>query len=182
MSRIPVVVPSAAGEARPLLEAIGKSLGITPNLYRVVAHSPAALAGVLELTKALAKGRLGGRVREQLALAVAQANHCDYCLSAHTAIGRSMKVPDAELELARQGRASDPRAEAALRFALRVLESRGGVDDADVTDARRAGLDDGQLVEIVAEVALNVFTNYLNKVAKTEIDFPVVRADETRAA
>jgi uncharacterized peroxidase-related enzyme len=182
MSRIPPVDPSITGEARALLDGVQKSLGLTPNLYRVVAQSPAALSGVLGLTSALGRGRLSATLREQIALAVAQANGCDYCLSAHTALGRGLKLPDAEIALARSGQASDPRADAALRFAMRVIERRGGVADADLAAARGAGLDDAQIVEIVANVALNVFTNYLNRVADTDIDFPVVRAGEARAA
>ncbi len=183
MSRIPPVDPTTtAGKARELLAGVQKSLGATPNLYRVVAQSPVALEGVLGLTGALARGRLGPRLREQIALTVAEANACDYCLSAHTALGRGLKLSDAELALARQGRASDPRDEAALRFAARVIERRGRVDDADLAEVRRAGFDDGQIVEIVANTVLNVFTNYLNQVAETEIDFPIVRASAPKAA
>jgi uncharacterized peroxidase-related enzyme len=183
MSRIPPVDPTiTAGKVRELLAGVQKSLGATPNLYRVVAQSPAALEGVLGLTGALARGRLGARLREQIALAVAEANGCDYCLSAHTALGKGLKLSDAELTLARQGRASDPRDEAALRFAERVVERRGRVGDADLAELRGAGFDDGRVVEIVANVVVNVFTNYLNQVAGTEIDFPAVRAGESKAA
>ena len=183
MSRIPAVDPSTtAGKTRELLAGVEKSLGAIPNLYRVVAQSPAALEGVLGLTEALARGRLGSRLREQLALTVAEANACDYCLSAHTALGKGLKLSDAELALARQGRASDPRAGAALRFAARVIERRGRIDDADLAEVRRAGFDDGQVVEIVANAVVNVFTNYLNQVAETDIDFPIVRAGVPKAA
>jgi uncharacterized peroxidase-related enzyme len=183
MSRIPPVDPTiTAGKVRELLGGVQKSLGATPNLYRVVAQSPAALEGVLGLTGALARGQLGPRLREQIALTVAEANACDYCLSAHTALGRGLRLSDAELALARQGRASDPRDAAALRFAARVIERRGRIDDADLVEVRRAGFDDGQVVEIVANAVLNVFTNYLNKVAETDIDFPVVRAGAAKAA
>lgn len=183
MSRIPPVDPAvAAGKVRELLASVQKGLGATPNLYRVIAQSPSAIEGVLGLTGALARGRLGPRLREQIALTVAEANACDYCLSAHTALGRGLKLPEAELALARQARASDPRDEAALRFAARVIERRGRVDDADLAEVRRAGFDDGQVVEIVANTVLNVFTNYLNQVAETEIDFPVVRASASKAA
>jgi uncharacterized peroxidase-related enzyme len=183
MSRIPPVDPAVtAGKVRELLASVQKSLGATPNLYRVMAQSPSALEGALGLTGALARGRLGPRLREQIALTVAEANACDYCLSAHTALGRGLKLPEAELALARQARASDPRDEAALRFAARVIERRGRVDDADLAEVRRAGFDDGQVVELVANTVLNVFTNYLNQVAETEIDFPVVRASASKAA
>jgi uncharacterized peroxidase-related enzyme len=183
MSRIPAVDPTVtAGKASELLAGVQRSLGAIPNLYRVVAQSPAALEGVLGLTGALARGRLGPRLREQIALTVAEANGCDYCLSAHTALGRGLKLSDAELALARQGRATAPRDAAALRFAARVIERRGRLDDADLAEVRRAGFDDGQVVEIVAEAVLNVFTNYLNQVAETDIDFPVVHAGAAKAA
>ena len=176
MSRIPPVDPtSTTDDASALLDGVKRSLGMTPNLYRVVAQSPAALAGVLGLTGALARGRLGPRLREQIAIAVAEANGCDYCLSAHTALGSALRLPAAELALAREGRASDPRAEAALRFVLRVVALRGRVSDAELADVRSAGFDDGQVVELVANAVVNVFTNWLNTVADTEIDFPVVR-------
>jgi uncharacterized peroxidase-related enzyme len=183
MSRIPPVDPTrTADKARKLLAGVEKTLGAIPNLYRVVAQSPSALEGVLGLTGALTRGRLGPRLREQIALAVAEANACDYCLSAHTALGRGLQLSDAELALARQGRASDPRDDAALRFAQRVIERRGRIDDADLAEVRGAGFDDGQVVEIVANTVLNVFTNYLNQVAGTEIDFPIVRASAAKAA
>lgn len=183
MSRIQPVDPTTAAEkVRDLLAGVQKSLGAIPNLYRVIAQSPAALEGVLGLTGALTRGRLGPRLREQIALTVAEANACDYCLSAHTALGKGLKLSEAELALARQARASDARDAAGLRFAARVLERRGRVEDADLAEVRRAGFDDGQIVELVANAALNVFTNYLNQVAETDIDFPVVRAGAPRAA
>jgi uncharacterized peroxidase-related enzyme len=183
MSRITPVDPAAAeGKLRDLFAEIEKSLGAVPNLYRVVARSPAALEGALALGGALARGRLRPRLREQIAIAVAQENGCDYCLSAHTALGKGLRVSDADLALAREGRASDPKEDAALRFVRRVVERRGRIADADLEDVRRAGFDDGQVVELVAHAALNVFTNYLNQVADTEIDFPVVRAGGAKAA
>ena len=183
MSRITAVDPTAAeGKLRDLFAAIQQSLGAIPNLYRVVARSPAALEGALALAGALGRGRLRPRLREQIAIAIAQENGCDYCLSAHTALGKGLRVSDADLALARQGRASDPKEEAALRFVQRVVERRGVVDDGDLDEVRGAGFDDGQIVELVAHTALNVFTNYLNQVAGTEIDFPVVRANAAKAA
>lgn len=179
MSRIPAIDPATAtGEVRALLTTVQESLGAIPNLHRVVARSPAALQGVLGLAGALARGRLRPRLREQLALAVAQANGCDYCLSAHTALGRGLRLTEADLARAREGRAADPRDDAALRLAARVVERRGRVSDAELAEARRAGLDDGEVVEIVAHVALNVFTNYFNRAAQTEIDFPLVTAGQ----
>lgn len=183
MSRITPVDPvNTEAKAQELLAGVRKSLGVIPNLYRVLAQSPAALEGVLALGGALARGRIGPRLREQIALAVAEANGCEYCLSAHTALGKGLRLSEAELALARQGRASHPRDDAALRFVQRVVERRGHIEDADLAEVRRAGFDDGQIVEIVANAVLTVFTNYLNEVAETEIDFPVVRAGAARAA
>jgi uncharacterized peroxidase-related enzyme len=183
MSRIAPVDPATtSGKTHDLLAGVRKSLGAIPNLYRVIAQSPASLEGVLSLTGALARGRLGPRLREQIALTVAEENGCDYCLSAHTALGRGLQISDAELASARLGRASDPRDDAALRFVQRVMERRGRVGDADLEEVRRAGFDDEQVVELVANAVLNVFTNYLNQVAETEIDFPVVRASAVKAA
>lgn len=183
MSRIVPVDPAAAeGKLRDLFAGLQKGLGAVPNLYRVIGRSPAALEGALALAGALGRGRLRPRLREQIAIAVAQANACDYCLSAHTALGRGLRVSDLDLALAREGRASDPQDEAALRFVLSVLERRGRVDDAELEGVRNAGFDDGQVVELVANTVLNVFTNYLNQVAETEIDFPVVSASVPKAA
>jgi uncharacterized peroxidase-related enzyme len=183
MSRIPPVDPAVAeGKLRDLFAGIEKSLGAVPNLYRVIARSPAALEGALALAGSLGHGRIRPRLREQIAIAVAQENACDYCLSAHTALGKGLRISDADLALAREGRASDPKDEAALRFVQRVVDRRGRVDDADLEEVRRAGYDDGQVVELVANVVLNVFTNYLNQIAETEIDFPVVRASAAKAA
>jgi uncharacterized peroxidase-related enzyme len=181
--RIPPVDPDAApAKVRELLAGVQRSLGAIPNLFRVIGQSPAALEGVVALNGALARGRIRAPLREQIALTVAEANACEYCLSAHTALGKGLRLSDAELALARRGRASAPREDAALRFVARVLERRGHVDDADVAEVRRAGFDDGEIVELVANAVVTVFTNYLNEVAGTEIDFPVVRAGAAKAA
>lgn len=181
MSRIPALDP-ASGKAQELLAAVAAKLGATPNLFKVAAHSPAALEGLLSLNGALGSGVLPGRTRESLAIAVAEVNGCDYCLSAHSLLGKGAGLSDADITLARAGRAADGKAEAALAFARAVVAQRGKVGDADLAAARAAGLDDGALVEVVAHVAMNIFTNYLNNVAETEIDFPVVRSGAPRAA
>lgn len=183
MSRIPPVDPATtSGKAGNLLAAVAARFGSTPNLFRVAAQSPAALEGLLGLSGALGGGALTAATRESVALAVAEANGCDYCLSAHSLIGRGAGLSEADIALARTGRAADSRLEATLAFARAVLATRGRVSDADLATARAAGLDDGALVEVVAHVALNVFTNYLNNVADTEIDFPVVRTSLSQAA
>ncbi|MEN3975055.1 carboxymuconolactone decarboxylase family protein [Emcibacter sp. SYSU 3D8] len=177
MSRI--AIPSrenAPDAAQPILDAIEKQLGTLPNLYRLAASSPAVLAGLTGLGGALSKA-LDVKTRERIALAVAQVNGCDYCLSAHTYIGRNMaRLSDEEIALNRQGRSSDPKADAAVRFAASVAETRGRVSDVDLSAVKLAGFGDAQIIEIVAIVAENMFTNLINNVARTDIDFPVVQA------
>jgi uncharacterized peroxidase-related enzyme len=175
MPRIPAIDPAeASGEAKTLLDAVQKKLGRVPNLMRTLAHSPAALGGYLALSGALDKAALDARTRERIALAVAQVNGCGYCLSAHSAIATMVGLSAEEIAAARRGRSSDVKAAAALRYALRLLETRGGVAEADVAAARRAGLGDAELAEIPAIVALNVLTNFANRSAAVEVDFPEV--------
>lgn len=179
MSRIiyPATIESAPAASQPLLQAVEKQLGTVPNLFRLASVSPAALEGYLGLSSALGKGRLPAATRERVALAVAQANGCNYCLSAHTYLGKNLaKLDDAEIAANRGGRSNDAKADAAVRFAVKVVEARGRVAGEDLRDIRDAGYDDGQIIEIVQHVALNVWTNYLNELAQTEIDFPMVDA------
>lgn len=177
MSRlsIPTTIESAPAASQPLLHAVHKQLGSVPNLFRLAAVSPAALEGYLGMSGALAKGTLPAATRERIALAVAQINGCGYCLSAHTYLGKNLaKLDDAEIAANRNGTSNDPKAEAAVRFAARVTELRGKVSEGDVAAVIAAGYTQAQVIEIVQHVALNTWTNYLNEVARTEIDFPVV--------
>ena len=177
MSRIPTPasIDAAPAAARPALEAVNKMFGMVPNLFRLVANSPAALDGYLGLNGALGKGQLDARTRERIALAVAELNSCDYCLSAHTYLGKNLaKLDDAEIAANREGGSTDAKASAAVRFATAVVRARGHVTDADVQAVKAAGHGDAEVIEIVAHVALNTLTNFINSVAKTEIDFPVV--------
>ncbi|HET9797471.1 MAG TPA: carboxymuconolactone decarboxylase family protein [Gemmatimonadaceae bacterium] len=176
MARFTALEPHAAHpKAKSLLDAVQSALGVTPNMMRTMAERPAVLDGYLALDGALAKGHFGRRIGEQLALTVAEENGCGYCAAAHTVLGRRAGLTDAELDAAREGTSADPRAAAAMAFARTVAGTRGHVQDADVEAARAAGLDDGDLGEVVAHVALNVFTNYFNSVAGTDLDFPSVR-------
>jgi uncharacterized peroxidase-related enzyme len=168
-------IDTAPEAARAGLEAVSRQLGSVPNLFRVVANSPAALGGLLGLEGAASKGRLGARTLERIALAVAEINACGYCLSAHTYIARNLaKLDDAEITANRSGASNDPQAAAAVAFAVQVAQARGHVSDAQVADVRAAGFDDAQIVEIVQAVVLNTYTNYINEVARTQIDFPAV--------
>jgi uncharacterized peroxidase-related enzyme len=176
MSRISIpTVETSPDRSKPLLAAVQKQLGMTPNLMKLVGHSPAGLEGYLSLSGALAKGELGAALRERIAIGVAEFNGCDYCLSAHHYIGRNLaKLSDDDVNGARDFRADDAKDDAALRFARRVLETRGRVADKDLEGVRAAGYGEAEVVEIVAAVALNVLTNYVNNVAQTDIDFPEV--------
>jgi len=179
MSRLatPASIEAAPAASQPLLQAVKKQLGVAPNVFRVTSNSPAALEGYVGLLGALEKGKLPAPTRERIALAVAEANGCDYCLSAHTYLGKNLAhLDDAEMTANRSGASNDPMADAALRFAVKLVRARGHVTDDDVRAVHDAGYDDAQVVEIVQHVALNTWTNYLNLVADTEIDFPVVTA------
>jgi uncharacterized peroxidase-related enzyme len=178
MSRLSIPTIDKAPEAsKPLFAAVKKQLGVVPNLMKLVGHSPAALEGYLSLNGALAKGKLDVKLRESIALAVAEFNGCDYCLSAHDFLGRNVaKMNGGEIEAAREGHSSDARTDAALHFARRVTESRGRVSDTEIAALRNAGFDEASVIEIVVTVALNVLTNYVNNVAQTDIDFPAVSA------
>lgn len=179
MSRITVPTRDAAPTAsQPILEAVNKQLGVVPNLFRLAALSPAALTAMTGLSGALGKA-LDVKTRERIALATAQVNGCDYCLSAHTYLGLNLaKIPPEEIAMNRKGASADPKANAAVHFAAKVAQSRGKVSDADLAAVKLAGFSDAQIVAIVAIVAENFLTNLLNNVAETDIDFPVVRAAE----
>lgn len=142
------------------------------NVFRGMANSPAVLDAYLKFSGALKEGKLDARARGAIALVVGQSNRCDYCLSAHSFLGKGEGLDDAAIKDARQGRASNEKTQAAVTLAKRLVESRGSVADADVSAARSAGLDDGEVAEVVANVALNVFTNYFNNFNQTDVDFP----------
>jgi uncharacterized peroxidase-related enzyme len=184
MNRIAIPTPEQTPAAsQPLLAAVHKQLGVVPNLMKLVGNSPAALEGYLSLNGALAKGTLGTKTGERIALAIAEVNGCNYCLSAHTYLGKHVaKLDDLELAANRNGTSSDPKAAAAVHFATQVALARGHVADADVQTVKAAGYSDAQVLEIVLHVALNTLTNYVNEVAQTEIDFPLVTAGLRAAA
>lgn len=173
MSRIHQIDPeSATGKAKQLLDAVNHKLGLVPNMTRAMANSPAVLDGYLSFSGALTKGSLSAKTREQLALAISETNGCDYCLAAHSTIGKSVGLTVDEIIDSRHGTSVDPKTEAIIRFAKEVVDERGHVSDASLEHIRSLGVDDGIISEIVANVALNIFTNYFNHVAQTEIDFP----------
>jgi uncharacterized peroxidase-related enzyme len=185
MSRIPVVDPkNATGEARALLEVVRQQLGVVPNFIRVLANSPAALAAFVGLYGALGNAAIDKPTQERIALVVAEENGCQYCVSAHTAIGRGAGLSNEEMLLNREGDSLDRKAAAAVAFAKALNEHRGEVTTSEFAAVRAAGFSDGEIVEIVTVVALNVFTNLLGKSTLIEIDFPKVglRAAPDKAA
>lgn len=176
MNRVHIpAVDQTPAASRPLLDAVNKQLGVVPNLMKVLGNSPAALGGYLSLSAALGKGALGAQTGERIALAIAQINGCNYCLAAHSYLGKHVaRLDAAEIAANRNGASNDPRADAAVRFAATVAQERGHVSDAAVQAVKQAGFSDAEIIEIVVHVALNTLTNYVNEVAQTEIDFPVV--------
>lgn len=175
MTRVQLIDPAntSASRAAPLAQ-IQAAFGATPNMFKAVANSPAALASMWGSFGALGKGSIGAQLGEQIAVAVAQENACDYCLAAHTALGQGAGLTVAQLSGAQAGESPDPKVAAALSFALKLVRQRGQVSDADVTALRGAGYGDEQIVEILAHVALNIFTNYVNVAFAVPLDFAAV--------
>jgi uncharacterized peroxidase-related enzyme len=175
MARVSIIDPkTATGEAATLLNAVHAQLGVAPNFVRVLANSPKALEGFLGLYGAAASFAVDKATQERIALAVAEGNGCQYCVSAHTAIGRHAGLSNDEMQLNRRGTSSDAKAAAAVAFAKALNDNLGEVTGAEFDAARTAGLSDGEIVEIIAIVALNIFTNVLGKATRVEIDFPKV--------
>jgi uncharacterized peroxidase-related enzyme len=173
MSRINQLTTEAANDrARTLLDNVKSKLGLVPNMMRAMANAPVVLDAYLQFSGALSLGTLSAKLREQISLAVAQANGCDYCLAAHSTIGKMVGLTAEQVHDSRLGTAIDPRADALIRFAVKVVQTRGRVSDADLDEVRDAGFGDGVIAEVIAHVALSIFTNYFNNVAQTDVDFP----------
>lgn len=164
------------------LDAVGKKLGMVPNLFATLAHAPAALNSYLGLSDNLGKGALSAKQREIVALAVAQYNQCQYCLSAHNLMGKGAGLSEDDITKARNGSATDPLNHTIAAFARDVTQSRGVIPDDAFNVYVGQGLAPSMMVEIVANVALNLLTNYINHLADTEIDFPVVDVVNRTAA
>ena len=177
MNRVPLIDRAhTTPERQALLDQIHGAFGATPNMFRAVANSPAALQSMWAAFGALGASRtLGAKLGEQIAVAVANRNACEYCLAAHTALGRKAGASADEMAAAQVGQASDPATQAALRFALQVVERRGQVDASEVQRLRDAGFSDEAVVEILAHEALNLFTNYVNVAFDVPVDFPAVK-------
>jgi uncharacterized peroxidase-related enzyme len=183
MARLTALNPdNVTGKTKELFDGIQSKLGVVPNMMRTMGHSPALLSGYLNLSGALGGGSIGAKTGELLALAIAESNSCDYCLSAHTYIGTKLVKIDADaLTAAREGNAADPKTQAILAFAKTLVSKNGRVNDEDVNAVKAAGLTEGEIGEVVGHVALNILTNYFNNTAEPVIDFPQVTANATIA-
>jgi uncharacterized peroxidase-related enzyme len=175
MSRLTTVDPQkAVGKAKELLDSVQAQIKMVPNLMRVLANSPAALEAYLTFNEKLSHGLLSPKLRELISVVVAEENACEYCLSAHTAIGKMVGFKEEQILASRQFNSGDAKIDAALRFARDVAAHRGHLDASAIEDVRKAGYSDGEIAEIITNVGLNIFTNYFNNAVKTEVDFPRV--------
>lgn len=183
MRRIQLLEEENASETlAATYDAVKKKLGLVPNMVKALGNSPAALDGYLGLSGAVSGGTLRPAIREKIALRVAEINDCSYCLSAHTAIGGMLKIPAEDLLAAREGDSPDPREKAILDLVQAALETRGAVPDETYESVKAAGVTDAEAIEVVANIAVNLYTNFFNRFAQTEIDFPKVEARSTLAA
>ncbi len=176
MSHVPLInAHQTSADRAALLLQIQQAFGTVPNMFRAVANSPAALRSMWGSFGALGGGTLPAKLGEQIAVAVADRNQCEYCLAAHTVLGRKAGATAEEMTAAQTGHGTDPKTGAALRFALQMVEKRGHVSGDDVHHLREVGFTDEGIVEIVAHVALNLFTNYVNVALNVPVDFPQVK-------
>lgn len=176
-TRIKTLNPdTTTGKSKELFTAVENKLGFIPNLIKVFGNSPATLQTYLSLGEITASGNFSNKFREQLALAIAEENACNYCLSAHSAIGKMNGLSEVQTEKSRQGIAEDAKDQAGLQFAIDVTKNRGQVSTEAIKAVKEAGYSDGDILEIVLNVVSNTLTNYVNHIAETEIDFPSVEA------
>lgn len=174
MSYVNLDTASLQPASKEMLQQIHSAFGATPNMFKAVANSPAALKSMWGSFGALGAGSLGAKLGEQIAVAIANRNRCAYCLAAHTVLGQNAGVSAADMSTAQAGRSGDAKTQAALTFALMIVERRAAINQTDVEAVRSAGFNDSEIVEIMAHVALNIFTNYVNVAYNVPVDFPVV--------
>jgi uncharacterized peroxidase-related enzyme len=180
MSRVQLIDSSnTSPNRRALLEQVHKAFGATPNMFKAVANSPAALKSMWGSFGALGSGVLGAKLGEQIAVAIADRNRCEYCLAAHTVLGKGAGATAEEMSAAQAGNSTDPKTAAALAFALKIVSNRAQVSNEDIAQLRSAGFEDEHIVEILAHVALNIFTNYVNVAFDVPLDFPKVALNAT---
>ena len=175
MSRIATIENSTANdEQKALLDAIQGQLGMVPNFLKVFANSPVALRAFLGLHGVASAGSLDALTRERIALALAEQNGCEYCVSAHTAIGRKTGLTGDEINAARNGTSEDAQAAVAVKFAKSLMEKKGDISTLELAEVSSAGYSESDIVEIITHVGMNFLTNILGKASRVDIDFPKV--------
>ncbi len=181
MQRIIALNPkTTTGKSKELFTAVNGKLGMVPNMMRTMGNSPAVLNGYLSFNGALGESSIGAKVGELLALTVANANSCEYCNAAHSFIGEKLVNIDANsIQLAKEGKSNDTKIQAALTFARTLVAKKGRVNASDVDTLKNAGYSEAAITEIIAHVALNIFTNYFNNATEVAVDFPTVELIET---
>ncbi len=174
MSRVkPVSVDAAPLQIKPIFEQFKKKMGRVPNIFLNMGNSLPTLNAFVALSELADKTSLSPEIKTKLALTVAQTNHCNYCLSAHSAIAKSIGLQEQDILNARKAEAEEMKTQAILKFAKAVVEKRGEVSDQEMSSLKTAGATDQEICEIVLVITLNTFTNYFNNVVKTDIDFPL---------
>ena len=172
----PVDPEKSTGKAKELLDRVQSGFGMVPNVIGTLANAPVVLEAYLDMGGSLGNGMLSPQLREQIALVVSEANQCKYCLSAHSAFGIMVGLEKDAIISSRKGESVDEKTAAALRFSKLVVEKRGMTDEDELNNLRDAGYTDEEIVEIIGNIALTMFTNYFNHIAGTKIDFPKVPA------
>lgn len=162
------------GSHKELFEQINGAFGTVPNMFKAIGNSEAALQAMFGFFGALGKGKLSKQLGEQVAVRIADINRCEYCLAAHTVLGQGAGATAEAMSAAQVGKSNDTRTQAALVFAEKVVKSRAQLSQADVTELKNAGFDDEEVAELLAHIALNIFTNYTNVAFDVEVDFPKV--------
>lgn len=170
----PHAIENTSGHTREMVDAAKKKLGKHLNIIATMANSPAVLESYLSFSGAMGKSKLSAQAREAVSLVIGEKNHCQYCVSAHTTVGKMVGFTEDETVRIRQGIASDTKVQAVIDLAVAIADTKGLISDQDFTDAQNAGLSDEEITEVLGLVALNTFTNYFNHVAGTEVDFPKV--------
>lgn len=163
------------GHHKELFDQIHSVFGVVPNMFKTIGHSPAALESMWSFFGALGKGEIKAKMGEQIAVLVADINRCEYCLAAHTLLGQKAGASAAEMTAAQAGESSDPRTQAALNFAAKIVKQKAQLTKADVDEVKRAGFTEAEVTEILAHVSLNIFTNYTNIAFAVPVDFPKVK-------
>ena len=180
MSNVQLVTPTdTTGAHKEVFDQINGAFGSVPNMFKAIGNSSAAVESMWTSFGALSKGKLGAPLGEQIAVFVADLNRCEYCLAAHTLLGKNAGVSEADLGQAQAGKSSDAKTQAALNFAGKLVRNRGSVSSEDFAEVRNAGFCDEMIAEILAHVALHIFTNYTNVAFDVPVDFPKVNLLET---